>query len=121
MIIRFFVQLFPISFFEICYQWRKSTLLKPKLVFNQPPIANAGQPKTVKSGDIVTLDGGGSYDPDGHRLTYFWITPANSGVSVLSTANTPNPTFIAPSVNTQTIYTFYLVVNDGKLDSKPLL
>ena len=85
----------------------------PKVAVNQLPVANAGQPKTVKSGDIVTLDGSGSFDPDGDRLRYFW-----TGIS-LSNANTPNPTFIAPAVNTEVIYTFHLVVNDGKLDSTP--
>ena len=85
----------------------------PKVAVNQLPVANAGQPKIVKSGDIVTLDGSGSFDPDGDRLRYFW-----TGIS-LTNANTPNPTFIAPAVNTEVIYTFHLVVNDGKLDSKP--
>ena len=64
------------------------------------------------------MHGSGSHDPNGDRLTYFWITPANSGVS-LSNLNSPDPTFIAPGVDTQTVYTFNLVVNDGKLDSKP--
>ena len=31
----------------------------------QPPISNAGPDQTVNEGDIVVLNGTGSFDPDG--------------------------------------------------------
>ena len=39
---------------------------------NQAPTANAGGPYTAPEGSSVTLNGGGSSDPDGNPLTYAW-------------------------------------------------
>lgn len=53
---------------------------------NNPPIANAGPDKTVSDTDgngieSVTLDGSGSYDPDGTIVSYQWT----EGATVLGT------------------------------------
>jgi hypothetical protein len=37
---------------------------------NLAPVANAGQDQQVRVGDLVTLDGRNSYDPDGDLITY---------------------------------------------------
>src|SRR5256712_783873 len=85
---------------------------------NNPPIANAGTDQTINEGTSVTLDGSSSSDPDNDALTYSWIQIVGPTVT-LSSANTASPTFNAPLVDTDTILTFQLIVNDGKLDSAP--
>ncbi len=81
---------------------------------NTPPIANAGANQLVNENSLVTLDGSASIDPDQDDLSYLWTAPA--GIT-LSSETVNNPTFIAPEVSQDNIYTFILVVNDGKTDS----
>ena len=78
-------------------------------VANLPPIAEAGGEQWVTVGDVVTLDGSGSYDPNGDALTYHW---AQSGGSVPVTLSNPaaiSPTFTASASG---IFTFTLTVTD---------
>src|SRR3989441_682768 len=92
-----------------------------KLTFNavnDAPIANASPDQTVNEGSPVTLDGSASSDPDGDALTFKWTQISGPAIT-LTGANTTNPTFNAPLVDTDTILTFQLTVNDGKLDSAP--
>jgi serine protease len=56
---------------------------------NRPPVANAGPDQTVTDTDgnnseTVTLNGSGSYDPDGEIMSYVW----NEGNSELGTGVT---------------------------------
>ena len=37
-----------------------------------PPVANADPDQVVNEGDLVTLNGSGSYDPDGEIVDYAW-------------------------------------------------
>ena len=80
------------------------------------PIAKAGINKSVPEGELVQLDGSESYDEDGSPITYLWTAPA--GIT-LSDNTIKNPTFTAPEVTVNTVYTFTLVVNDGESDSDP--
>lgn len=80
---------------------------------NQPPIAEAGDPQSVHPGDIVTLDGSGSSDPDGHYpLTYFWevISKPEGSEATLSDPSVVNPTFTADLFGD---YIIQLVVTDS--------
>ncbi|MDP4278785.1 MAG: choice-of-anchor D domain-containing protein, partial [Bacteroidota bacterium] len=81
---------------------------------NHLPVANAGIDQTVNEGATITLDGSTSADPDNDALTYKWTAPA--GVT-LSSTTAAKPTFTAPEVTKDTLYTFSLVVNDGTTDS----
>lgn len=63
---------------------------------NDPPIADAGPDQVVYTSARVTLDGTGSYDPDGDlALRYLWIQ-ADGPTVHLSNATLASPTFIAP-------------------------
>jgi sugar lactone lactonase YvrE len=82
------------------------------VVTNQPPVANAGPNQSVNPGDVVTLNGAGSSDPDGDTLSFAWVQTAGTGVT-LTNADTSTPTFTAP--NTAEVLTFRLTVSDGSL------
>ena len=80
---------------------------------NQPPVANAGQDKTVNAADRVTLDGSESKDPDGNITSYSWTQTAGPPVT-LNGANTATPSFTAPSLSNDTTLKFSLTVKDNK-------
>ena len=79
---------------------------------NQAPNAVAGSSQTVQSGAQVTLNGNASNDPDGDNLTYSWSQTLGT-VVMLSNANSPAPTFTAPSVTSDTLLRFQLQVFDS--------
>ena len=65
------------------------------------PQADAGDDQSVNESTLVTLDGSGSFDPDGASLSYLWeqIPQVPPGTSVtLSDQTAENPTFTAPEV-----------------------
>ena len=79
---------------------------------NTSPVANAGQIQTVPVGILVTLNGTQSSDPDGDTLTYSWTQTAGP-VVIITNPNSVLPTFTSPSVVSNTVLTFKLVVSDG--------
>lgn len=81
---------------------------------NLPPVANAGQDRTVNEGALVNLDGSLSFDPDGNPITFLWSQTAGPTVA-LSNPSSPTPTFTAPQVDADTVLTFQLLVSDGLL------
>jgi len=86
-----------------------------------PPVANAGEDQNVLTGQVVTLDGSGSYDPQGSAITFRWRfieVPQRSTVTdaSLSDAVSAKPTFTPDKDGT---YWLQLIVNDGVFDSKP--
>jgi hypothetical protein len=85
-------------------------------VNNQAPIADAGPDQLgVKVNTLVTLNGSGSYDPDGDFMSYEWIQISGPFVS-LSDSTVVNPTF-TPVFTGE--YLFQLIVSDGFLFSQP--
>ena len=81
---------------------------------NLPPTTSAGPDQAVNEGNVVTLDGSASADPDGDPLSFSWSQTAGPGVT-LSGANTMHPSFIAPQVGPGgALLTFQLTVDDGR-------
>jgi hypothetical protein len=83
---------------------------------NNPPVADAGSDQIVNEGDTVLLDGTASYDPDDDEITYYWTTP--EGI-VLNDDALSQPSFIAPEVLEDTVFTVSLEVYDGADYSAP--
>jgi hypothetical protein len=81
---------------------------------NQPPLANAGPNQTVSTGQLVTLDGTLSEDPEGQALEYIWTQTSGPSV-ILNLVDSAHPTFTTP--NTTSTLIFSLVVNDGTTNS----
>jgi hypothetical protein len=91
----------------------------PVTPINDPPVAHAGADQVVEEGTRVALDGSGSADVDGDRLTFAWTQIAGTTVT-LDLADPAQPVFTAPDVprDGETL-TFQLVVNDGQVASEP--
>jgi hypothetical protein len=84
---------------------------------NRAPVALTAFEGLADIGDPVTLDGAGSYDPDGDPLAYQWTQ--TGGVQVtLEGADTAVASFHAVS---EGVFRFQLVVSDGELTSDPAL
>lgn len=79
---------------------------------NAPPVARATD-ITVKRGDVVTLDGSASYDPEGESLEYRWrlvSAPKNVPQPDLTNSKAAQASFIPTVVGE---YTLELFVFDG--------
>ncbi len=85
---------------------------------NRAPVADAGADLTVNAGEIATLDGSGSFDPDGDALTYHWSLLAAPGIDapIAGDDRTGIATF-TPDVSG--LWVVALVVDDGRLSSEP--
>jgi poly(3-hydroxybutyrate) depolymerase/ribosomal protein L14 len=77
---------------------------------NRAPIADAGADVAINlplTG--VTLNGTGSYDPDGRIVTYSWARITGQGATTIVNSNAPRPIVIGLSEGR---YTFELTVTD---------
>ena len=79
---------------------------------NHAPTADAGADQYAIQGDVVTLDGSGSRDPDvGDSLTYSWAQTGGPAITLMPGATISVTTFAAPSQ--PTLLTFTLTVTDS--------
>jgi len=86
---------------------------------NRPPIAIAQSLHVIRGvpGQVVTLDGTKSFDPDGQPITYQWTQVSGPAVSIQN-ATSASASFVVPN-NNPALLKFRLVVNDGSLPSAP--
>ena len=81
---------------------------------NGAPVADAGMNQSTVRGSMVTIDGGGSMDPDGDMLSYSWSltnAPMNSSATLGSTSG--QTTTLTPDV--LGTYEIELTVDDGSM------
>ncbi len=94
------------------YDYAKTDFSDRLIEHNTTPTANAGPDQTIECPSCcateVSLDGTGSYDPDGDSLTYKWTWDGGGATGA-------TPTIYLPLGTT----TIQLVVNDGTVDSDP--
>jgi PKD domain len=94
--------------------------MKVKVKGNSKPMADAGSHKEAAIGEQVTLDGGGSHDPDptGQIVSYTWEQTGGSTSINLNGVNTPKPTFTVPKLGEKeeehTTFEFTLTVIDDE-------
>ena len=87
-----------------------------------PPTADCGGSYTGTIGEVITLNGTGSVDPDGQPLSYDWslVSPDCSALSSSDIFNEsgPRPSFVP---DCDGLYVVSLVVSDGGQWSEPVV
>ena len=81
-----------------------------------PPVANVGLPLVVPPNFLVTLDGTGSFDPQGLPLTYKWTQTLGPAL-LLVNATTSTPSFVTPLTVGVIPLAFQLEVSNGFVSS----
>ena len=86
---------------------------------NHPPVPKLNHPNhlTVKSGQGVTLDAFGSFDPDGDSISYLWFNYPEAGTykELITTGGAENAdrfNFTAPKVDKAVTAHFILKLTD---------
>lgn len=98
--------------------WADATFGNVPAPANRPPVAVAGpdQEWTPAAGMTVTVDGSGSYDPDGDAITYLWSQVGGPTVKIVN-GTSAKMSFSVDPVTAPVALQFRLVVRDGSLNS----
>ena len=83
---------------------------------NNPPVVGAGSDLVLAEGASLTLSGSATDQDAGDTLAYSWSQNPATPVVGLSGGTTLTPTITAPSVESSTVITLTLTVNDGTVD-----
>lgn len=81
------------------------------LVFNQPPVVDAGAPFSVGEGVMTSLSGSAT-DPELQPVSYAW-TQLQGPTVTLAGSTTPTPSFTTPTVFVATPLRFRLTASDA--------
>jgi len=91
---------------------------------NTAPIAIAGESRSIAAWSELTLNGSGSYDPDGETLSYQWTQRQGDGPVTVADDNSLSPSFTDNStaelvflLAVQGELVFDLTVTDGTVSS----
>lgn len=103
------------------FRARLDWCVKPFAEANHPPLARVegALRRTVVPSAIVTLSAAGSTDPDGQALSFRWEwypeAGACAGPVAIEHADSPQASFVAPSVpTTQTVHIILRVTDNGQ-------
>lgn len=77
----------------------------------QPPVADAGQDQTVDANQLITL---GNPDVAQKGVTYAWKQVGGEHNVDLAGSGTATPSFMAPELITDTVFSFELTVTDSQ-------
>ena len=78
------------------------------------PIADPGEDRIVNLGEVVTLDGSGSFDPDGGDISdYIWTGPSNI-ILIDDPNNSAIKTFVAPDYIDTLSFSLSVVDENGE-------
>ncbi|MBN1283363.1 MAG: right-handed parallel beta-helix repeat-containing protein [Proteobacteria bacterium] len=94
-----------------------SASVRVTAVSPQGPMADAGPDGVSFAGDAITLDGGGSTDPEGRTLSYLWKESSANPMTGLI-AN-PRAKSISVTLPVGGNYAFTLAVSNGAVESAP--
>ncbi len=83
---------------------------------NNPPVVGAGSDLVLAEGASFTLSGSATDQDADDTLTYSWSQSPETPAVVLSGGTTLTPTITAPAVESSTVITLTLTVNDGTVD-----
>ena len=85
---------------------------------NLPPVADAGVSQSSQIGQTVTLNGTGSFDPNGDPITYSWMLTTKPTTSTTTIA-APDAVITSFVPDMGGLYVVQLKVNDGQVNSEP--
>jgi len=94
------------------YMYLGSQLVATRDISLFTPTAIISGDNSAYEGEPVSLSATGSNDSDGTLTTYSWIQTAGPSVT-LTNANSATPSFIAPLLDTDTVLSFELTVQDN--------
>ncbi|HUU03126.1 MAG TPA: hypothetical protein VM425_16960 [Myxococcota bacterium] len=104
--------------FALLLTWMMSGCSSDVAGPNRAPVASAGPNHVIEVDKLATLDGSGSFDPDGDQLSYQWdILTAPEGATASIDDGQKETAHLTPDV--AGVWMIRLVVKDAKHDSEP--
>ena len=87
---------------------------------NQAPISNAGLDQTTSYGQVVTLDGSSSTDPDGAISAYAWSQISGTDIE-LGSVSEQITTFTSPNIEGDLVFRLVVLDDQSASDSDTVI